>query len=137
MLQKAFGFHEAQTAWAFFKISPGGGNKKRERNKEKKNETGETGLSALETLASATSAMAEGSDKEPGSLPLLHGASPGTKSPLLCVWAWGVCCPHGDGITPYAAAEAHLSWSWGNSALLGGLPHTPFPRLVSASGQTT
>lgn len=121
-----------------FLKSAGGGEETKKRKKQgKRNETGGTGLSAPETLASATSAMAEGSDKEPGHLPLLRGASPGTKSPLLCVWAWGACCPHRDGITRRAAAGAHLSRSWGSSALLGELPHTPVHHLVSASGQTT
>lgn len=154
MLQKAFGFHEAQTAWAFLRSDRGGEERKRQKKMKKRNERGGTELSAPEASASATSAV---------SLPL--PGLPGHKTQnLLCVWVsmgcpgtlWGWHCtaslpclhplPAGSSDvagqhrwcqTWCAAAGAHLPWSWhwGRPALLGGLPCTPFPSPVVLSGQ--
>jgi len=165
MLQKAFGLHEAQTAWAFFKISRWGEEKK-ETKKEKRNERGGSGLSAPEASVSATSAAAGSSDKggqDPASLPLALRCLRGRTTPSApcpcCSGIVGARWPHGTAspsLPPCASVPCQLcpaasgsdvvrprsrcqtrSWHWGRPALLGGLPRTPFPRWVSASGQTT
>lgn len=110
MLQKAFGFHEAQTAWVFLRSAEGGGRKK-ERKKEKRNEGGGTGLSTPEASASATSAAAESSDKgeqEPASLPPAPQYLPRHKIPFaLCL---GQCTVPADPVgTPSHGVSSRTS----------------------------
>lgn len=144
----------------FFKISQRGGRKKKDRKKKKRNERGGTGLSAPEASASATSAASPASARPPRAqnpnfalclgqhgVPTdpvrmaLHSISSPASIPCqLCPGAGSsdVARQHSWCQSRCAAAGAHLPWSWhwGRPALLAGLPCTPFPSPVPASGQT-
>lgn len=108
MLQKAFGFHEAQTAWAFLRSARAGEGKKKDRKKEKNGMRGEGLGFPLQRHRHLL----------PVQPPRLCQASPGTK-PKICFVsgsAWGAHGPHGDGIAQHLFPCLHLlpavPWSW-------------------------
>lgn len=164
MLQKAFGFCEAQTAQAFFKIILGGGGGEEKKKEKRKKGMREEGRGFLlrrhrHLLPAQRQRAARRAGRSLPASPLLHHVSPSTKAHLLRVWAavtaWGARWPRRDGIarppSPAGSAPQPAAQMWsgpaagagpgagtgGRQPCSGGLPHTPFAPWVSASGQTT
>lgn len=111
MLQKAFGFHEAQTAWAFLRSARAGEGKKKDRKKKKNGMRGEGLGFPLRRHRHLLPVQ------PPPSLPGL----PGYKTQnLLCVWV-SMGCPR----TP---------WGWYCTASLP-LPPSPASCALELAAQ--